>query len=236
MNNASLSQLKSDKIKKGDGIFVLNQKELDNLNLSKSERELIKPYFTSEELTKYSTVKENSKWIIYTNSQFKNTKSIEKYPNIKKHLDKFKDIITSDNKPYGLHRAREQRFFTDEKIMSLRKCKEPTFTLTEGECYVSQSYFIIKTKRVSLKYLTAFLNSNIIKFWLLFKGKMQGQNYQIDKVPLLNIPICISEFESEIIEMFNDIENNTHKVNKLLYKTYGFTTEEVDLLEKHLLK
>ena len=40
-----------------------------------------------------------------------------------------------------------------------------------------------------MKYLTALLNSSLVKFWLRYKGKMQGNNYQIDKEPLLGIPI-----------------------------------------------
>ena len=40
--------------KVGDGVFVLNQTELDNLKFSKKEKEIIKPYFTTEQLQKYS--------------------------------------------------------------------------------------------------------------------------------------------------------------------------------------
>ncbi|HBI01234.1 MAG TPA: hypothetical protein DDY18_06375, partial [Flavobacterium sp.] len=42
---------------------------------------------------------------------------------------------------------------------------------------------------VDLKYLTLLLNSQLSKFWFRYKGKMQGNNYQIDKNPLVNIPI-----------------------------------------------
>lgn len=40
-----------------------------------------------------------------------------------------------------------------------------------------------------MKYLTMLLNSKLVQFWLRYKGKMQGNNYQIDKAPLVNIPI-----------------------------------------------
>lgn len=40
-----------------------------------------------------------------------------------------------------------------------------------------------------MKYLTSVLNSKLIEFWLRNKGKMQGNNFQIDKEPLLDIPI-----------------------------------------------
>ena len=225
--------------KKGDGIFVISKEELNKINPTESEMEIIKPYYTSEQLNKYSTIKTNRNWIIYTTSDFKNSNKIEEFPSIKKHLDKFSQIITSDNKPYGLHRSRNESFFKNIKIMSLRKCITPTFTYTDFECYVSQSYFILKTNRVNLKYLTAVLNSKVIKFWLKNKGKMQGQIYQIDKEPLLNIPIFLSEYEKEIIGLLNKIieissdENlifeSIREIDILIYKTLNLTIEDVRL-------
>ena len=114
------------------------------------------------------------------------------YPNLKKHIDQFIPILTSDNKPYGLHRARDEKFFKGEKIISLRKCVgRPRFTYSDFDCYVTQTFFVIQTDRWNLKYLTGILNFQLICFWLREKGKMQGENYQIDKEPLMNIPLPI---------------------------------------------
>ena len=55
--------------------------------------------------------------MIYTNSSFKYIDNIIPYPNIKKHLDLFTSIITSDNKPYGLHRSRNERFFMEKRLL-----------------------------------------------------------------------------------------------------------------------
>lgn len=65
----------------------------------------------------------------------------------------------------------------------------PTFTYTNFDCYVSQTFYIIKSERINHKYLTSLLNSKLIAFWLKHKGKMQGSQYQIDKAPLLELPI-----------------------------------------------
>jgi len=177
-------------IPKGSGIFNLTNEELNNLNLDDNELKLIKPFYNSEQLDRYYGNPKNKLWVIYTDSSFKNPKSMDKYPNLKKHLDKFQKVITSDNKPYGLHRARKEKFFIGEKIIVQRKCpKKPVFTYTDFDCYVSQTYFVIKTSRINQKYLVALLNSKLIEFWLKHKGKMQGNNYQIDKSPILEIPI-----------------------------------------------
>lgn len=193
----------------GEGIFNLNHQKYNALNLTPKEKELVKPFFTTTELGRFHGIQKNRLWVIYTDSSFKKPETIEPYQNLKNHLDRFVEIITSDNKPYGLHRSREEKFFIGEKIISVRKCARPTFTFTDFDCYVSQTYFSIKTERLDQKYLTGLLNSNLIAFWLKYKGKMQGDLYQVDKEPLLNLPIVkptnetqnkISEFVSQIIE------------------------------------
>jgi len=184
----------------GEGIFILNEEELKLLNIDKKEESLIKPFYSTNNLDRYYGNSKNTNWIIYTDSKYKYSENIKPYPNIKRHLDRFSDIITSSNKPYGLHRARVEDFFKGEKIISLRKCSDkPTFTYTDFDCYVSQTYFVIKTRRINNKYLTALLNSSLIQFWLRYKGKMQGFNYQVDKEPLLNIPI----FKPQSNEIFS---------------------------------
>ena len=183
-------QLVGDNLSLGQGIFNLTTEELYSLDLTDNEKALIKPFYTTSELKRYVGNSVNKLWVIYTDSKFKNEKEISPYPNLKKHLDQFRDIITSDNWPYGLHRARDESFFKGEKIISLRKCSDrPTFTFTDFDTYVSQTYFVIKTGRISQKYLTGLLNSKLIEFWLRYKGKMQGFNFQVDKGPLLEIPI-----------------------------------------------
>ena len=236
----------------GEGIFVINDSELKQI--PKNERDLIKPFFTSNELHKYYADKTNNEWIIYTDSSFKKKNKIAKFPTIKKHLDKYVKVITSDNKPYGLHRARDNNFFIGEKIMSLRKCAGyPKFTYTDFNCYVGAMYYIIKTNNINMKYLTGILNSKLIAYWLKKQGKMQGNNYQIDKEPLMNIPIYkpTQQQENIIIDIVDKILNLTKQSNYLenidsqnkvkeyeeqidvmVYKLYELTYEEVLTIDK----
>jgi adenine-specific DNA-methyltransferase len=188
----------------------LNNTEFETLNLNEKEKELVKPFYTTNELNRYWGSEKNSLWVIYTDSRFKDEKHIKPYPNLKKHLDRFRSVITSDNWPYGLHRARNEYFFKDEKIISLRKCAKPTFTFTDFECYVSQTFFVIKSNRINQKYLTAILNSKVIEFWLRYKGKMQGDLFQVDKAPLLEIPIYKSD-NQRYLSQLTDFEIHNGK-------------------------
>ncbi len=194
VNKASLEELGAN-YELNEGVFYLSNEEKLHLSLYQEELKLVKPFYSTQELDRFYGENKNNYWVIYTDSTFKNQSMMNPYPNIKRHLDRFQKVITSDNKPYGLHRSRNEHFFLGEKIISLRKCAKPTFTYTDFDCYVSQTYFVIKTKRVNQKYLTALLNSKLIAFWLKHKGKMQGFQYQIDKAPLIELPLIKTEYE-----------------------------------------
>lgn len=234
----------------GQGIFGLSEEEKEKLKLTKLENNLVKPYYDTQNFLKFFFKKNNHQWLIYTNSSFKNPNSMDDYPNLKKHLDKFQNVITSDNKPYGLHRARDEKFFTGSpRIVALRKCVgEPKFSYVDFDCYVSATFYVIKTQRINVKYLTTILNSKLIAFWLKHKGKMQGNNYQIDKEPLLNIPIVTinsknQNLADELINLADDIlkakeqdkNANTqeleNKINSLVYKLYNLNEEEIKIIK-----
>jgi adenine-specific DNA-methyltransferase len=251
-----LEILKNDTIKKGYGIFVINNTEKKRLKPLRNEISVIKPYYTTNELQRFYGDLNNSLWVIYSDINVR--KKIKDYPNIKSHLDKFKKIVTSDFAPYGLHRAREQAFFEGTKIISLRKTSKPCFTYTEFPCYVSQTYFVIKPDDINLKYLTAILNSNLIYFWLYHKGKKQGEQLQVDKEPLLDIPIVnttdkakhdhlvslvdkmlelkqkeAAEKNQQLKTMITrQIEGVDKAIDTVVYELYGLTEDEIKVMER----
>ncbi|WQU05657.1 Eco57I restriction-modification methylase domain-containing protein [Helicobacter pylori] len=248
--NKKINEKFSNQFFNGEGIFVLSEAEKNNLKLSQKEMKLLKPSYETAEIMKYLTLSQNQHWIIYTDSSFKNPKSMDDYPNLKKHLDRFKEVITSDNKPYGLHRARDERFFTgNPRIIVLRKCaKEPIFSYVNFDCYVSATFYIIKTKRFDSKFLVGLLNSLLIRFWLKHRGKVQGNNYQIDKEPLMNIPLIkitksnqptadkITALVDKILKSkAKDPKANTQGLEKeidaLVYQLYHLTDEEIKTIE-----
>ena len=210
----------------GQGIFVLSNEERDKLYLNSYETEIIKPYYTTNQIKRYYVDSENELWTIYTDSSFKESTKMIDYPNIKNHLDKFIQIFTSDNRPYGLHRARNQRFFENEKVFAVRKSVDhPVFSYCDFPCYVSQTFNIIQTNRVNLKYLTGLLNSKLIEFWLRNKGKMQGANFQLDKEPLQQIPIAvpskqIQELVSHFVDCIISLKTNYGRLNNLVSNDY----------------
>ncbi|ECH3825512.1 class I SAM-dependent DNA methyltransferase, partial [Campylobacter jejuni] len=243
-------EMVSKGIKVGDGVFVI---EKDFLNVCEYEKKYLKPLYEVEHFGKYYFNKNNSKQLIYTT---KNNSKKENIPTIIKHLQKFRSIMDNRRENlnkrldfYHLHWARDERFFeSGEKIVSVRKCIEPIFSYLNNEAYVMLSLNVIKTQRINVKYLTGLLNSKLVAFWLKHKGKMQGNNYQIDKEPLLNIPIVDTNSKNkkladELINLVDEIlkakeqdkNANTqeleNKINSLVYKLYNLTEEEIKIIE-----
>ncbi len=94
-----------------------------------------------------------------------------------------------------------------------------------------------------MKFLTALLNSQLIAFWLRYKGKMQGHQFQVDKEPLLVIPIIKPEAEQPFITLVDqilaakrkypdaDTSSLEKQINALVYKLYGLTKDEIEIIE-----
>ncbi len=87
-----VEESKRDTIRLNDGIFVLTDEEFNKIEWSDLEqKEILKPFYTPDDIDRYFISKANKYWIIYTRSDINS--NIEMYPNIKSHLDKFKIII-----------------------------------------------------------------------------------------------------------------------------------------------
>ncbi len=92
-----------------------------------------------------------------------------------------------------------------------------------------------------MQFLTLLLNSKLVEFWLKNKGKMQGDNFQVDKEPLLSIPIFKSENKEIFISLFKNIhllqQNNCSilpiqkQIDIMIYKLYELTFEEVQIID-----
>ena len=248
--------------KVGEGIFIVSNDEREKMQLKENELSILKPLFTTNEIDRYFVANKNKHWVIYTSSKFQDPKNIIPFPNIKKHLDKYLRVINTDFKPYGIHRTRNEDFFRDEKIMSIRKCSFPKFSFADFDTYVNQVFYVIKPQNINLKYLTSILNSKLIYFWLYFKGKKQGDNLQIDKGPLLELPLIKTadkKTENKLVELVNQMlltqkqfhsaktesDKKTYQqkidiidkqIDKVVYGLYGLNETDVEVIEKSFKK
>ena len=207
-------------------------------------------------------------YIFYISEKNFRNKKIENYPNIEKHFKQFEKPLREAKIKYGtptktyffLHREREETFFNNgPKIVCGIRVQYPSFYFTDNEYFGSRALNFIKTTRIDLKYLTGIINSNLSYFWLKNKGKQLGDLLQIDKRPLLDIPICVGDKKiQKIIGLVNKIQllneeikkisensDKWHEVKKEIAKTnqeidqnvyelYGLTAEEIRTVEESL--
>ncbi|MEK7631067.1 MAG: N-6 DNA methylase [Patescibacteria group bacterium] len=236
VSESHLAKLKDDTIKKGDGVFVLGNSVIAGMNLNEKEREYLKPYYGTSQINRYLSDRESQYKIIYADKYFR--EHIGEFPNLKNHLDRFKKILTSAFAPYGLHRPREEKFFKGQAIFLLRKTMHPAFTYVDFPCYVTRAFLILKLENINLKYLTGILNSNLAYFWLKHKGKKQGEQLQIDKEPLMDIPLLkVGESEqSKIAYLVDTVAARNAELNKTSANTdkWHALKAEVERLENEI--
>jgi len=152
-------------------------------------------------------------------SDYLNNIKVFQYPNIVNHLLKYKDFITSDNKPFGIHRARQPDWFENpHKIIGVRKTNYPKFVVVDKPFYMDQSVLIIRLfehKDYSPYYVTAIFNSKL-GWWWFYNQKRQGDQLQIDKEVLLNFPVSEIDFINK--------HNEKLKTLKFKYENKDFSS------------
>ena len=204
----------------GKGVFVLSDTEFNSIShmLDLREREFFKPFYSASQVDAYYFEPQSNQWLLYTdrNRRQKLENCPADYPHLISHLKQFAKIITSDNKPYGLHRAKEEENFLNEsKILFVRKTAYPKFAYCELPFFCDESiYIILPNKDTSQFYLLTILNSPIFSWWCSHH-KTQGSQLQIDKEIVLGMPIRRISFNTPQKERAHLLEEA-----KGLYKEY----------------
>ena len=266
INNLNLKD-----ISKNEGVYVLSKQELDSLNLTNEELDLIKPFFKNSDINKYYTNEIPEKFLVYVTRDL----NINNYPHIKQHLNKYSKIIKNRSKDRGeikaalklgkwwvIFASRNDTNFDGEKIVVPQRSVTNTFGYNNVKWYGSADvYFItnkIKQEDVSLKYILCLLNSKLYYFWLINKSKTKGNLLELLYTPLTEIPIKIislneqevfvnladdmidlvsklheykSPHEIQLIE--KQIKITEDKINKLVYKLYDLTDDEIKIIEEN---
>jgi type I restriction-modification system DNA methylase subunit len=191
-------KIDKEKIKIGDGIFVLKTEEIDAMHLSKDEKDLVLPSYHNAHITTYFVdIPESEKdFLLYTD---KNT-DLKNYPLIKMHLEKFKEILeqkreTKEGKTpwYSLHWPRDKDLLSREKIVvSNWGTTWQPFAIQTGVFFEKRdiTFFVKRNKiREELQYFLGILNSQLIKWWMIQKARQLGYMRQSiqEQIPILRI-------------------------------------------------
>lgn len=203
-----------------ENVFIISEDFYKKI--PENELNLVKPLFKNSDINRYYNSKKTQKYVIYST---KDTK-IDDYPTIKKHLSKFKPLITSIRGKkgeiwYSIVRPRENRIFCSPKIVIPQRSKFNNFSYNESEFYASSDvYFIIEKEtpsNLSLKYILSLINSKLYYHWLYIKGKRKGESLELYKTPLSEI--YIKDINKEKQKPFIDLTDKMIQLNKDLAKS-----------------
>lgn len=234
----------------GDGIFVLSDKEVSDLNLEKKDKEILKPWFKNSDIIRWYTASSSAEKLIFADKRLRNLEGNK----LKEHLQKFKKILDDStvNSPY-LHRPRDINF-DSEKIIAPQRSPWNTFGYNEIPWYASADVYFIteKDKSVYLKYVLSLLNSKLYYLWLYHRGKRKGEALELYQKPLSEIPIkkILKDEQRPFIDVVDKILTITksddyltnsakqakvkeyeRQIDQMIYKLYGLTQEEIKIVE-----
>lgn len=228
LENLSPESIERHNVTSGDGIFVLTRDEVESLNLTGSERKLVKRFVKNSDVDPYLIPEQKRSEQLYLIYSY--DIDIDDYPNIRDHLKKYKPILKQKREYkkgrrewYELQWPRDQQIFESSKIVNPQRTPIETkasFAYTNEPLYASVDVYFTTLKeetRESLFYLLGILNSELIKFWLTYKGKRKGNQLELYRTPLSKIPIFEVDFDDpNEVHSYALIETKTKKIRMLM--------------------
>ncbi len=238
--------------------FVINEDIKNKLiKAGKNNAEIIKPLLQGRNIKKWFYTPSNN-YFIFTRQKI----DISRYTTLKNYLEKFKSALEPGNgrKPgsYKWYEIQDntayyQEFELEKIVWGLTADKWAFAYDSERHYLPSNGYILTSVDKLSVKYLLALLNSNLLKFYFGFIGIMTaGGAYTLKQETISAFPVKeIMEVEQEsfidLVEKIlkiakeDDYLKNTakqakvrdieHQIDELVYKLYGLTDDEIKIVE-----
>jgi adenine-specific DNA-methyltransferase len=248
-------------IEKNDGIFVFdlhNLRDLETLDsFNEDEKKLLRPFFKNSDIGRYWCEIKEQKLLLYLG---KTRSDISSYPNIQKHLSRFRNILNDRRevqngriKYHQLQWYRTEDIFMGNKLVVPYRTTSNTFAINNQEWFCRSDCYVIteKTNECDLKFILGILNSKLYFQWLYHRGKRKGEILELFQAPLSEIPIKkISPSEQQpFINLVDRIFAITSfanydpknppveqidlekQIDQMVYQLYGLTEEEIRIVE-----
>ena len=218
-------------------IFTVDQEKENRFSF---EKEALRKLIEGKDIRKYVISHRNLKLLYLTHET-----EIEKYPNLKDYLIKFKDFLEqraqySERKEKGediewfeIEQPLSPSIFEVPKIVTQRISNDYGFAFDNGEFYTLETCSTIVPKlqyREDVILLLGLLNSELMEFFAKSNGKALGKSgYEFEKQFLDRLPICFPRTPKEqklAVEITNKVEQILEQV-RLEQKIQNFPEEYV---------
>eukprot|EP00913_Durusdinium_trenchii_P028511 g26739.t1 len=181
----------------GEPVFVLSADDVERLAFTPEERTRLRPYYTSAALQRYDIPAEPEWWILYLTKQ--TAPDLNGLPNIRRHLERFRPILDRRRETrlgkvpwWQLHWPREERLFTQPRLLNAQMGHHPRFAWCERPTFVGFSTNVVAATGDSpfdLPSLCGILNSRIAGNWFERFAKKRGVNLEINGGLLRRFPL-----------------------------------------------
>ena len=253
VNKGIISQVQSEGYKTGSGIYVLTRDELDDINITALERnECVKDFYKNSHIGRYFTPRDTPKYLLYIDS----TSDINRYPNIKAHLLKYRPLlaareqaVTEERNWFWIRGAKRDAYlYRKDFIVVPYRATASRFSLCMQNIYgAGDVYYVSLRHGYSTKALLAYLNSSLVLFHLSKRGKRKGDIIEFYKTPLEQIPVHKRLFEEPSVSALEglvdqillkketnptaDIGDLENEINTLVYRLYKLDQNEIAVIE-----
>jgi adenine-specific DNA-methyltransferase len=196
----------------GEGVFSLTPAEVDRLNLTSNEAELLRPYHDLCDLQRYWAATTPSRSLIYSTRD--TCPEIATHPTMAKHLARFKAILDSRRETrnggirwWHLHWPRSEHLWRADKLVAIQMAIRPSFATLFGVSYVpfSTNVFIAdRETKEDLRYLCGLLNSRVLWAWFVHHAKRRGIGLELNGHTLERVPIRRIRFDHSTDKSHHD--------------------------------
>ncbi|HYE84435.1 MAG TPA: N-6 DNA methylase [Clostridia bacterium] len=229
-----------------DRAFVVSRKEIEEYGI---EEKLLKPWIKNSNVRKHS-IDAAGQFIIY--SDF--IKAEEDFPNAIKYISDCRDRLVGRRecrkgvrKWYQLQWGRTNEIFETPKIVYPYKSPDSRFAVDEAGYYCSADIYSLRLRKeyegsLSLRYISAVLNSRLFEFYFKCYAKKISENlydYYPNTVLRMRIPMPkagdpIQEMAGRLVHCKNedDIKTITYEIDREVYKMYGLNERQIKIVEK----
>lgn len=233
------------------GVFRVGSNTIEEKEL---EREILKPVLKIGMVRRYK-INWTSEYLIFTHRSV----DIDDYPNIKSHLEEFKDALKnrydikkSEAPWYQLANLRNYDMLTstDDKLFVPMTAPENRFVYIRSDEFIcSGDLYVIKLKnsKFNLRYVQGVLNSKLMNLFMKHNSKKQDgsaktssgdsnprrsyTNKHISNIPIKNIP---TEQQNEIANKVTRIESLYNEFEDLHTTASDNTKNEIKELNDEI--
>ena len=237
---------------KGAGVFVLSQREVEQLHLLPQEKAKLKPFFKNSDISAFTAAEKPRYYLV--DIFYPNDRGMDwtLYPNLQAHLARFKPALLARRQNnngidkelakghYWFGSVRRRMNFDGEKLLVPHRAYGNKFAYSDAPWYASSDVYFITapTDGVSLWYLLALFNSSPYKIWLLRRGKCKGNLLELYTAPLRQLPVpLVSPAEQQAIEQLAreiygrkkqhlPTQQQEHELNCRVYRAFGLPAPE----------